>query len=131
MCRKSSWRSGRLDEAAAALRPLSERTDDYRAAASFVLGVVEAARRHGAEALAALERFRGTFASGYWKTWAVPRGLLAEARALDALGRRAEARDRVASLLEAWKRGDADSPIMKEARALADELRDKTASRRP
>lgn len=127
----AAWRAGRLDEAAVALEPLSERDDDWRIFPSYLLGVVQAARGHPAEAVAALEKFRGIFGGGFWKTWAAPRSLLVEARALDALGRRTEAREKVGSLLEAWKRGDADSPIMKEARALADHLRDKTASRRP
>ena len=129
----AAWRSGRLDESAAALRPLSERGDDIRIFATFLLGEVEGARGHAAEALAAAERFRGmvAFGSGYWQTWARPRSLLVEARALDALGRRAEARDRVNQLLDAWKRGDRDAPILVEARALAEKLREKTASSHP
>lgn len=126
-----AMRSGRPDDAVAALKPLSERSDEYRSFALYLLGEAEGARGHYAEAVAAMEKFQGTFGGGYWKTWAWPRSLLAEARALDALGRRAEAREKVGSLLEAWKRGDPDSPIMKEARGLADRLRDKTASRRP
>jgi tetratricopeptide (TPR) repeat protein/predicted Ser/Thr protein kinase len=125
----AAWRTGKLDEAAAALRPLSEREDEYRILSSYLLGVVEAARGHPAEALAAAERFRGmvAFGGGYWQTWARPRSLLVEARALDALGRRADARDRVNQLLDAWKRGDRDAPILVEARALAEKLREKTA----
>jgi tetratricopeptide (TPR) repeat protein/predicted Ser/Thr protein kinase len=126
-----AWRTGKLDEAAAAFRPLAERKDEDRIIALYALGEVELARGRHAEALAAMERFRGTFGGGYWKTWAWPRSLLVEARALDALGRRADAREKVRSLLEAWKRGDADAPILKEAKALAEKLREKTAERRP
>jgi tetratricopeptide (TPR) repeat protein len=126
-----AWRSGKLDEAAAAFRPLAERKDEDRIIALYALGEVELARGRHAEALAAMERFRGTFGGGYWKTWAWPRSLLVEARALDALGRRADAREKVRSLLEAWKRGDADAPILREAKALAEKLREKTAERRP
>jgi tetratricopeptide (TPR) repeat protein len=127
----AAWRTGKLDEAAAAFRPLAERKDEDRIIALYALGEVELARGRHAEALAAMERFRGTFGGGYWKTWAWPRSLLVEARALDALGRRADAREKVRSLLEAWKRGDADAPILKEAKALAEKLREKTAERRP
>ncbi len=127
----AAWRAGRLDEAAAALEPLSERDDDWRIFSSYLLGVVEAARGRPAEAVAALERFRGIFRGGYWKTWALPRSLLVEAGALDALGRRAEARGKVRALLEAWKGGDAGSPILEEAKALSEKLREKTASSRP
>jgi tetratricopeptide (TPR) repeat protein/predicted Ser/Thr protein kinase len=127
----AAWRSGRLDEAAAALKPLSERGDDNRIFPLYILGELEVARGHDAESLEALERFRGTFGGGYWKTWAWPRSLLTEARALDALGRRPEARDKVRALLETWKRGDADDPILREAKALAEKLREKTAASRP
>ncbi|HEX9186014.1 MAG TPA: tetratricopeptide repeat protein, partial [Vicinamibacteria bacterium] len=124
-------RTGRPDEAAAAFRSLVDRQDEFRIIALYALGDVEAARGRHAEALAAMEKFRATFGGGYWKTWAWPRSLLVEARALDALGRRADARERVRSLLEAWKRGDADAPILKEAKALAEKLREKTALSRP
>ncbi|HEU4385861.1 MAG TPA: tetratricopeptide repeat protein, partial [Anaeromyxobacteraceae bacterium] len=127
----AAWRSRRFDEAAAALRPLSERGGEPRAFASYLLGEVEAARGRPAEALEAMERFRGTFGGAFWKTWAWPRSLIVEARSLDALGRRAEARDKLNQLLESWKRGDRDAPILVEARALAEKLRDKTASSRP
>ncbi|HEY6105871.1 MAG TPA: protein kinase, partial [Anaeromyxobacteraceae bacterium] len=98
----AAWRSRRLDEAAAAVRPLSERGDERRGFALYLLGQVEGARGRNAEALAAMEKFRGIFSGGYWKTWGWPRGLLVEVRALDALGRRAEARERLRSLLDAW-----------------------------
>jgi tetratricopeptide (TPR) repeat protein len=127
----AAWRSRRLDEAAAAVRPLSEREDERRVFALYLLGEVEGARGRNFEALAAMEKFRGIFSGGYWKTWGWPRSLLVDARALEALGRRADAREKVRSLLEAWKRGDGDAPILKEARALAEKLREKTADRRP
>jgi tetratricopeptide (TPR) repeat protein/predicted Ser/Thr protein kinase len=129
----AAWRSGRLDESAAALKPLSERADEIRIFATYLLGEVEIARGHPAEALASSERFRGMvgFGGSFWQTWARPRSLLVESRALDALGRRAEARDRVNQLLDAWKRGDRDAPILVEARALAEKLREKTASSHP
>jgi len=117
-----AWRSGRLEEAASTLRPLAESPEDFRHLALYALGDVEASRGRHAEALEALERFRGTFGGGYFKTWAWPRSLLVEARALDALGRRAEARERVRSLLEMWKRADPDLPLLAEAKALCARL---------
>ena len=124
----AAWRSRRPDDAVAALGSLSSRSDEYRVIALYLLGEVEGARGHHAEALAAMERFQGTFGSGYWKTWAWPRSLLVEARALEALGRRADAREKVRVLLEAWRRGDRDTPIYREAKALAERLREKTAA---
>ncbi len=124
----AAWRGGRHEEAAAALRPLTEGKDDYRVISLYTLGEIEAARGRHAEALAAMERFDRTFGGGYWKTWAWPRARIVQARALEVLGRRAEARQQVNSLIEAWKRADPDSPVLKEAKALAERLREKTAA---
>jgi tetratricopeptide (TPR) repeat protein len=114
----AAWRSKKLDESAAVLRPLSERDDGYRIFATYLLGEIEAARGRPAEALVALERFQHTFSTEYWKTWAWPRSQVVEAESLAAMGRRVEAQEEVQKFLEAWKNADPDLPLLAEARTL-------------
>jgi hypothetical protein len=118
-----AWHAGRLDAAASAFQTLTDRKDVYRYVALFFLGDVEAARGRHAEALAAVEKFRGTFLGGWhWLSWAWPRSQIIEARALDALGRRVEAKEKVRVFLEAWRDADPDLPLLAEAKALQERL---------
>ena len=71
------------------------------------------------EALADLRRFQRAYRPlGPWRTWAYPRSLLLEARLLDQLGRRTEARDALSRLEALWARADPDLPLVAEMKAL-------------
>lgn len=70
-------------------------------------------------ALADLRRFQRFYRPlGPWRAWAWPRSLLLEARLLDRLGRRAEARTALSRLEALWSRADPDLPLVAEAKAL-------------
>jgi len=70
-------------------------------------------------ALADLRRFQRVYRPlSLWRSWAFPRSLLLEARLLDGLGRRAEARSALSRLEALWSRADPDLPLLAEARAL-------------
>ncbi len=70
-------------------------------------------------ALAALRRFQRLYLPlGVWRAWAFPRSLLLEARLLDGLGRRTEARAALSRLEALWSRADPDQPLLSEAKAL-------------
>jgi len=113
-------RAGRFEEAAALLQPVAKRTDSLGALATCSLGELEAAQGHQAEALAAMKQYQeNIYATGpafSCETW--PRSILVSARALDALGRRDEARAKVNALLETWKHADPDLPLLAEARGM-------------
>jgi len=70
-------------------------------------------------ALAALRRFQRFYAPvGFGRVWLAPRALVLEARLLDRLGRRAEARQALARFAVLWRQADPDLPLLAEARAL-------------
>jgi serine/threonine protein kinase len=75
------------------------------------------------EALADLRRFQRAYRPlGPWRTWAYPRSLLLEARLLDKLGRRDEARHALSRLEALWARSDPGLPLAGEMRALRRQL---------
>ena len=76
-----------------------------------------------AAALEDLRRFqRFYYPLGQWRTWAYPRSLLLEARVLDRLGNRDEARAVLAKLEDLLSQADPDFPLLAEARALRRKL---------
>jgi serine/threonine protein kinase len=122
-----AWKDGQLDEAATMLRPIAFPPvddvwgQDVRPLARLALAEVEVARGDPEAALTALEllRLHPSPTAGYltW-TWVNPYGRLLEARTLDAVGRRVEARERVAALLDTLKGADEGYWLAAEARAL-------------
>ena len=116
----AAWRTGRADEAVTLLRPIGARSDLYQPLALYLVGELEAARDRHAEALAAMEAYQAhrDAAVVFISCRAWPRSLLVAASALEALGRRDEARARVDTLLDAWKRADADLPLLAQAKAM-------------
>ncbi len=76
-----------------------------------------------AAALEDLRRFqRFYYPLGQWGTWAYPRSLLLEARVLDRIGNRDEARAVLAKLEDLLSQADADLPILAEARSVRRKL---------
>ena len=72
-----------------------------------------------AAAVEELRRFQRFFYPlGFGRVWIQPRALVLEARLLDRLGRRAEARAVLARFEALWRRADPDLPLLAEARAL-------------
>jgi serine/threonine protein kinase len=70
-------------------------------------------------ALVDLRRFQRFYLPfGPWRAWAWPRSLLLEARLLDGLGRRAEARAALSRLEALWSRADPGQPLLSEVKAL-------------
>jgi tetratricopeptide (TPR) repeat protein len=120
----SARRAGRFEEAAALLRLVAKQTDSPGAFATYALGELEAAQGHQAEALAAMKRYQdhpdATGPAFSCETW--PRSILISARALDALGRRQEARAAVDGLLSTWKGADSGQARLVEAKALRAKL---------
>jgi tetratricopeptide (TPR) repeat protein len=113
-------RAGRFEEAAALLEPVANQGEVPGALASYALGELEAARGHQAEALATMKRYQEN-PNATWPAFACvawPRSIFVSAAALDALGRRDEARAKVDTLLDTWKSADPDLPLLAEARAL-------------
>jgi tetratricopeptide (TPR) repeat protein len=74
-------------------------------------------------ALMALRRFQRFYMPlGFGRVWLLPRALVLEARLLDRLGRRGEAREALARFESLWRRADPDLPLLAEARALRSAL---------
>jgi len=74
-------------------------------------------------ALADLRRFQRAYRPlGPWRAWAYPRSLLLEARLLDRLGRRDEARHALSRLEALWAHADPGLPLLAEAKALRRQL---------
>jgi hypothetical protein len=73
-----------------------------------------------ARAVEWLERLRvmtsGDF--GMWRAWAYPRSLYLAAVAYERLGEPERALERVSELLRIWRKADADTPLLAEARAM-------------
>jgi serine/threonine protein kinase len=70
-------------------------------------------------ALADLHRFQRVYRPlSLWGSWAWPRSLLLEARLLDRLGRRAEARAALSRFEALWVRADPGLPLLAEGKAL-------------
>jgi hypothetical protein len=82
-------------------------------------------------ALDALRRYQAFYAPGsYWRPWALPRSQLLAARVLAREGRVEEARREVAALLASLSRADEELDLLREARALEGELRERLGGAR-
>lgn len=115
-----AWRTGRLDDAERALRPLAAGLAlNARYQALYALGEVAASRRRPQQVVEVLERAAAMAPSGnlLW-AWLHPRMLLLLAVAYEDLGDHERARARLGSFLALWKRADPDLPLLAEARAL-------------
>jgi hypothetical protein len=113
---------GDRERGLARLRDLARNVDlESRGGAWYTL-LVEAERagrdREVIEAADALRSLPG----GLWRSWAYPRSLVAQARALDRTGDRARARATVDRLLGHWRGADPELPLLLEARALRRKL---------
>jgi hypothetical protein len=123
-----TWRSAGAAEALPALRRLAR--GDPRAPAdvppeapAWFAAECALQAEGGEAALADLHRFqRFHFPLGFWRAWAYPRSLVLEARLLDGLGRRDEARAALDRFGRLWRRADPDQPLLEEARSLRREL---------
>jgi tetratricopeptide (TPR) repeat protein len=114
-------RSGQAARATEVLRaiPLDDDLMLPKDAPIFLLGEALAGAGRDQEAADALARFQAIYhPTGFWRSWAVPRSQLLRARALDHLGRRAEARAEVQAVLRQLARADPDLPMLVEARKL-------------
>jgi eukaryotic-like serine/threonine-protein kinase len=115
-----AWRTGRLDDADRALRPIAAGVaPEPRYHALYTLGEVAAARGQPQQVVDVLETATAmTQSPGL--SWALlhPRMLLLLAAAYDELGDRASARARLGTFLGLWKRADPDLPLLAQARAL-------------
>jgi hypothetical protein len=87
-------------------------------APAYLLAEVGALAGDARETLAAVERYRRLWPSGYWRAWAWPRSFLLAARAHLALGDAAAARQELDRLLALLAHADPDLPLLREARAL-------------
>jgi hypothetical protein len=123
-----AWRAAGPGAALGALREVA-RGEPYTAE----LGPPDAVSWYAAEcafeasrdeaALADLRRFqRFYYPLGQWRTWALPRSLVLEARLLQQLGRPAEASVALARLEDMLSGADADHPLLADARALRRKL---------
>jgi eukaryotic-like serine/threonine-protein kinase len=73
----------------------------------------------GEQVLSDVRRFQRAYRPlGPWRLWAYPRSLVLEARLLERMGRRAEAREALARFEALWARADPELPLVGEARAL-------------
>jgi tetratricopeptide (TPR) repeat protein/TolB-like protein len=89
----------------------------------FLLGEALARAGRDAQAVDALGRFEAIYhPAGFWRCWAVPKSRILRARALDRVGRRAEARTEVDTVLRQLARADSDFPVLQEARTLGKQL---------
>jgi tetratricopeptide (TPR) repeat protein len=118
-------RSGQAARAVEVFRtiPLRDDLQVPKDAPVFLLGEALAAAGRDQEAAEVLGRFQAIYhPAGFWRPWAVPRSRLLRARALDHLGRRAEARAEVQAVLSQLVRADPDVPMLVEARKLDAQL---------
>ncbi|MGA8892041.1 MAG: tetratricopeptide repeat protein, partial [Anaeromyxobacteraceae bacterium] len=117
----AAWRSGRVDEGAAALLALAKgRYAPDRALATALLGELEAGRGRDAAAIGFLEKYRNEEVprSGARAALLLPRTLFLLGQSYERTGDRARARERVLELLAMWKGADPDLAMLREAKAL-------------
>jgi tetratricopeptide (TPR) repeat protein len=90
----------------------------------YLHGEALAQAGHCAQAVEELRRYQAAYVpTHYWRPWGLARSRILLAGCYERLGRRAAARAELDLLLRAWGRGDADQPILREARALRARLR--------
>jgi eukaryotic-like serine/threonine-protein kinase len=120
-----AWRAGDVEAGLAGLRAVSAEApaDLWRVAPLFLLGDVAAREGRDTEAIAALDAFERLYLSRTMaRAWAYPIAELRLAQAEARTGRTAQARARVDRLLADVGRGEADAPVVVEARALRRKL---------
>jgi hypothetical protein len=113
-----AWLRGERAEALAALRALDTGS---RSQVAWLRGTVAAELRLHEEAVEALSRYQRLMRGGSEELERIdllPRARLQLARSLDALGRRAEAREVVARQLDVWRDADPDLPLLAEAKVV-------------
>jgi tetratricopeptide (TPR) repeat protein len=126
----AAWRGGDHDRALGLLRPLlasPRRGSDLAISATWIAAKVAMDAGREDEAVAALRNLRG-MPGGIARSWMYPRSFYLEAVALDRLGQRARARERVDHLRDLLRGADPDLPLLAEAKALRRRL---TAAERP
>ncbi len=118
----ASHRAGDRKTALAVLRALDQGTTSF---VPYFHGVVAEEAGQDEEAVAAFRRFERP---AYWASdafqapWFLARARLLEARSLDRLGRRDEARNVLDLQLERWKNADASLSLLVEMKALRAKL---------
>jgi tetratricopeptide (TPR) repeat protein len=112
-------------DAAGALAILRELDRPAGSCLPWFRGSLAAELGHHEEAIEALERLERVVLLGSdapQHPWFLARGRLLRARALDRLGRRAEARALVELQLNRWKQADQDLPLLAEAKAVCKQV---------
>ena len=125
-----AWRAGKLDDAEAAFRALSESPVlPHRYRALHLLAEVQFARGKDADGAASLEKARAMPWSPAIdaRSWNDQDSLFLLASAYERLGDRPRALDRIDEFLKNWPRADADLPRLAEARAMKKRVSPKTA----
>jgi tetratricopeptide (TPR) repeat protein len=110
------WRGERAHGLAEVRAIAAKRWDFW----NFRLGILESEAGNDPEAIEALRRFDRSYwiPFGNREVWR-PRSAFLQARSLERLGRKDEARATIEKLLGWWKRADPDIPMLTEAKALA------------
>jgi tetratricopeptide (TPR) repeat protein len=117
-----AWLRGEQAQALAALRSLDTGS---RSQVAWLRGMIAAELGRHDEAVEPLARYQRLIRGGAEELERIdmlPRARLQLARSLDALGRRAEAREVVARQLDVWREADPDLPLLAEAKALCRKL---------
>ncbi len=118
------WRTGRPDAAKARLRALEETDPRPRGVPppGFLRGEIAASQGRDAEAIEALQRYRGVPNAGIWQSWMQPRALYLLARSHQRLGQRDRAIPYLKALTRQREAADHDAPLHGEIAQLAAEL---------
>ncbi len=113
-----AWKSGERERALGLARAVAQRPGHHRALAHWLRARLASEEQRDAEVVAAVEALRAE-PGAIAVAWAYPDAVVLEAEALLRLGKRAEARNRLARLLGSWKRADPGLPVVERAEALA------------
>ncbi|MBI5069538.1 MAG: protein kinase [Deltaproteobacteria bacterium] len=116
-----AWKGGQRQRAAEQARALAHRPGPHRAVALWLSVRLASEEQRDAEVVAAAAALRAE-PGAITRAWAYPEAVVFEAEALARLGKRAEARERLAPLLRAWHRADPGIPVIERARALGKRL---------
>jgi tetratricopeptide (TPR) repeat protein len=121
-----AWRRGDRTGALEELRRLTAEnpwsTDVPVLPPSFLLGELAVEAGEDATAVEALQRFQSLQSHNPYWGWAYPRSVLLLATAESRLGRRDEARRRLAAQLDLWRDADAGLPLLAEMKELCRRL---------
>jgi hypothetical protein len=121
-----AWRRGDRAAALAELRRLFAEnpgsSDVPVLPPSFLLGEIAVEAGEDGTAVEALKRFQGLHAHNPYWGWAYPRSVLLLATAETRLGRRDDARRRLAAQLDLWKDADPGLPLLAAMKDLCERL---------